>query len=58
LAIIQERYTSGLAPPLELLNAEDEDTRARTATVGAEQAYALSVVQLLAAINRLDLLGA
>jgi outer membrane protein TolC len=46
LTIVQARYIQGLSSPLELIDAETEDSDARTAEAQAELGYALAIVNL------------
>jgi outer membrane protein len=46
LTIVQARYIQGLSSPLELIDAETEDSDARTAAAQAELGYALSILNL------------
>jgi outer membrane protein TolC len=47
LTIVQARYLQGLSSPVELIQAESDDSDARVALATAEMSHALAVVQLL-----------
>lgn len=53
LAVIEARYTSGLASPADLGDAEAMDAQARANTIQAERQLALATVRHLASTNRL-----
>jgi outer membrane protein TolC len=52
LAIIEARYASGLATPLELVDAETQDNDARETLMAAESRLQLSTVDVLVATGR------
>jgi outer membrane protein TolC len=54
LAVVESRYQSGLASPLELLESGTSDAEARRKLVDAELELATATVQTLAATGRLS----
>jgi outer membrane protein TolC len=51
LAIVEARYVEGLSSPLELIDAESEDSDARAAFTQSELAHALGLVRASVAIG-------
>jgi multidrug efflux system outer membrane protein len=54
LAIVEDRYASGMEDPLALADAQREDALARNAIVRARLAYDVAAVKLLAGLSRAD----
>jgi outer membrane protein TolC len=50
--VVKERYSQGLASPVELIDAESTDAQARIARTNAELAQALGAIRLLVATGQ------
>ncbi len=54
LAIVEDRYATGMEDPLALADAQREDALARNAIVRARLAYDVAAVKLLAGLSRAE----
>jgi outer membrane protein TolC len=57
LVTIEERYKSGVATPLELLDAQREDAIARTLVVTSRRAVDIASLRVLSAVGKIATLG-